>query len=378
MRTINREIVKNQLTVKEYTKLPVYLAQGIRYHAAGRLFTPKPKWSTLNVTHRCNARCIMCSEWTRPDSGNELTSGEIVDIYRNPLFNSIEKLGISGGEPTLKEDLVEIIKAILDACPRLRQVIINTNGLDTDMVVNKVEGLLTLAKQKYLKDLTVVVSLDGYGGMHERIRRIPLAFEKVRETINELKLLQREVPFYLCMNCVVQPSNFDSLADLARFSREMELPITFSPVLHSSTLIREEASRESLRLHKGHLEKLRTLLDHDLQSYLTLSNSVFWEEYFSIRSGGKRKLPCVMHNYHAGVDCDGTLYMCNADRTLAYGALHERSPEKIWYSKRAREIRKKAKRHFCPECTLCCDIPFSLRTEFFYVAALLLKGIIGK
>jgi MoaA/NifB/PqqE/SkfB family radical SAM enzyme len=290
----------------------------------------------------------------------------------------MERLGLSGGEPTLREDLAELIEAILDVRPRIQQVIINTNGLDTDKVVDKITGLLVVAEQKHLKDFTVVVSLDGYGDTHERIRRIPGAFEKVRETINKLGLLRKEKPFYLCLVCVVQPLNLDNLVDLAKFSQQIDLPITFSPVLYSSTHIREDASRESLLFHESQLEKLRTLFEHDLQPYLTLSNSIFWREYFSIMNGRKRKLPCVLRNYHAGVDCNGRLYMCDTDLSLFYGDLREEAPDKIWYKEKAREIREKAERHFCPECTVCCDVPFSLRTEFFYAARLLITGKYGK
>jgi MoaA/NifB/PqqE/SkfB family radical SAM enzyme len=308
----------------------------------------------------------------------ELTLDEIVNIYRNPLFDSIERLGLSGGEPTLREDLVEIVEAILSAQPQLQHVMINTNGLDTDTVVNKINGLLTMAERKHLKDFTVIVSVDGYGDTHERIRRIPDAFKSVNKTINSLKLLRQKIPFYLCLVCVVQPQNLDSLVDMAKFSQEMQLPITFSPVLYSSTLISEDTTREPLRFQESQLEKLRILFGRDLQPSLTLSNSLFWREYFTILSGGKRKIPCVMRNYHAGVDCNGTLYMCNSDLSLAYGDLHKDAPDRIWYSEKAREIRKKAKQHFCPECTACCDVAFSLRTEFFYAARSLLTGKYSK
>jgi hypothetical protein len=91
-------------------------------------------------------------------------------------------------------------------------------------------------------------------------------------------------------------------------------------------------------------------------------------------SGRKRRLPCPLRNFHAGVDCDGTLYMCNADLSLVYGNLHNEEPDKIWYNEKSREVRKKAERYFCHECTIHCDVAYSLRTEFFYLTMLLLKG----
>jgi len=53
--------------------------------------------------------------------------------------------------------------------------------------------------------------------------------------------------------------------------------------------------------------------------------------------------------------------------------VRDEPPDKIWYSEKAKELRKRVKKHFCPGCTICCDLAFSFTHEFFYYARFLLK-----
>ncbi len=385
MKTEYEETGSSQITVQDYFKLPYYIAKGIKYHAAGHIYTPKPLYSTLNVTHRCNSRCVMCSEWARPSNGKELTLAEISKIFRNHLFTSIERFTLSGGEATLREDLVEIVHAVLDACPQIQHILLNTNGLDPDMVTERVNRLLIVAKQKMLNAFTVIVSLDGYGDSHQRIRRVPRAFERVSETLKRLKMLQHKIPFHLRATCVVQPLNLGNLVELTNFGQETGLPITFIPIrtegmpitfapaCSEGTVLSNNASRDSLRLADYHFEELQNIFEHKLQPYLPPSHVLSWQEYFKIVGGERRKLPCFLRHHYIGVDSDGTLYMCFADTSLAYGNIQDKQPDKIWYSDKAKEIRKRAETYFCPKCTILCDVAFSLRSEFFYYAIHLLK-----
>ena len=198
-----QEVRQDRIKKKNLLKLPLYFARGVKYHAAGHIYTPKPVSVCLNVTRRCNSRCVMCSDWKRQDSVKELTVTEIGEIFRNSLFDSVENFSLSGGEPTLREDLVEIAQTVLDSCPQIKEMSLFTNGLEPTIVVEKVQGILALPNYKSLSRLTVSISLDGYGDTHQKIRRFPQAFERATETIKRLKQLQRNTPFHLCPTCVV-------------------------------------------------------------------------------------------------------------------------------------------------------------------------------
>jgi MoaA/NifB/PqqE/SkfB family radical SAM enzyme len=249
-----------------------------------------------------------------------------------------------------------------------------TNGLEPTIVMEKVQGILALPNYKSLSRLTVSISLDGYGDMHQKIRRFPQAFERATETIKRLKGLQHKAPFHLCSTCVVQPLNVDNLVQLAEFTRELGLPISFIPIRVPDCYVEDIANEPPLRFTHQDLAKLKIILDHQMQPNLPLSNAISWREYFKIAGGEKRRLPCFLAHHTAGVDSDGSLYsMCTADSSLVYGNVREEPPDKIWYSQKAKEIRKRVERYSCPKCTVCCNTAFSLREEFFYAAGFLLK-----
>jgi len=61
----------------------------------------------------------MCSIWkTKPKE--KPTLGEIQKIFTNPLLDHLETVILSGGEPTLRKDLAQIVQIILDSNPRIK------------------------------------------------------------------------------------------------------------------------------------------------------------------------------------------------------------------------------------------------------------------
>ena len=363
----------DQITAGNLLKLPSYVASGIKYHAAGRLYTPKPLYSSLRVTRRCNSKCIMCPDWTRRvDAKSELSIHEISEVYRNPLFGSLKRIGLSGGEPTLREDLVEIAQVVLELCPSITEMVLTTNGLEPGLVIEKVGRLLELRERGRLSRFSVVVSLDGYGDIHEKVRRVPRAFERVSETLKRLKELQLKKQFELYSTCVVQPSNIDNLVQLAKFGCELGLPISYIPVRIIDSRMGGVSQRDLSALPDEQLRKLRAVFEDELQHYLRPPGVLLWREYFKIVGGGKRRLPCYLLYYFAEVDSDGTLRVCVQRNSLDYGNVRVESPDRIWYSEKAREIRRKARELLCPSCDACCDVSFALAQEFFFYSSFLL------
>ena len=373
MKLEEQEARQKPISSKDILKLPHYFIRGAKYHLAGRLYFPKPAYAALHVTRRCNSRCIMCSDWKRQDDDKELTIIEIEETLKNPLFNSLESFALTGGEPTVKENLVEIAQTALKCLPELKELLLFTNGLEPDLVLKKVQGILSLTNYKSLERFTISISLDGCGETHERIRRFPHAFDRVVESIKRLKELQREKPFRLCSTCVVQPLNLDGLTAVARLGQELKLPINFIPVWTSNAPLKEHTEEDTLRLTHRHLAQLKPLLEHQLKPHLTLSNTILWQEYYRMTEGRMRRLPCFLAHRNVYIDSDGTMYICSVDDSLVYGNVRQKPPDEIWYSKEARAVREKARKHVCPSCLICCNIALSLREEFFYAAGLLLK-----
>ena len=101
---------------------PVY-AQGPRSLASVRLLR-------LSVTDRCNLRCAYCM----PEGGMQfadrdelLRPADFEAVARTALELGIESLKITGGEPTVRGDLLEIVRRLAALGPR--DLSLTTNGM---------------------------------------------------------------------------------------------------------------------------------------------------------------------------------------------------------------------------------------------------------
>src|SRR5215212_9919496 len=117
----------------------------------------------LFVTSRCNAFCQTCFYHEELNQPGDMTFAQLEKVSRTmPL---ITDLWLSGGEPTLRRDVPELIDMFVQN-NGVRRVIIPTNGLIKTRVGEIVERALSNNKSI---DLYLNVALDGYGETHDRI-----------------------------------------------------------------------------------------------------------------------------------------------------------------------------------------------------------------
>ncbi len=373
---------KKALFLRKLLSAPSYsigrVIDGIRYHSAGRIYTPKPFYLQFFITHKCNSRCIMCDIW-KENNYPDLNTREIQKILSNPLFDSITTLAISGGEAILRKDLVDIIEMSFSVLPKLKNFGIGTNGLDTDLIVKKVTQIRSLPSYKNLKNFNVMISVDGVGKTHDFIRGIPGTFEKVQKTISALKKMQDDPIFTLNLNCVVQKSNASELHEIQRFAKKHDLPLTFSPVVIPE---KGKVTREPLlhNFNSKHLLKTdeNNEMLHDFFQYspindIGMRNSAFWKDYFRVLDGKKRKIPCVLLYHSISIDADGHAFICGRDSSLSYGNIKDTDINAIWYAKTYKNLRKNARKNICSSCTRSCSIYFSLEFELFYLMKYMIK-----
>ncbi|MCI4345355.1 MAG: GTP 3',8-cyclase MoaA [Thermoplasmata archaeon] len=80
----------------------------------------------ISLTQRCNLRCVFCHMEGQPVSREELTAAEIEDAVRGAALAGIRRVKLTGGEPTLRTDLPEIVSRIR---PHVEELSMTTNGL---------------------------------------------------------------------------------------------------------------------------------------------------------------------------------------------------------------------------------------------------------
>lgn len=143
----------------------------------------RPYKLNFSITYWCQSRCQHCSIWAiRPT--NELKLEEIKEFAKqNSYFKWIE---LTGGEPFLRGDIVEVVKAFRDSCKGLYLLTIPTNSLCAyDMEIKKLEQIAQLG----IPNIVITVSLDGYRELEDKIRGVPGNYDKAIRMFKGIKEL---------------------------------------------------------------------------------------------------------------------------------------------------------------------------------------------
>jgi cyclic pyranopterin phosphate synthase len=128
----------------------------------------------LSVTDRCNYKCVYCRTGTDGAQYSELATEEYLRLARIFVSLGIEKLRLTGGEPLLRKDLVEMVRELA----KLRTPA--GDKLDIALTTN---GHLLAELAQPLKDAglsRITVSMDAVDApTFERITRVPGSFARV-------------------------------------------------------------------------------------------------------------------------------------------------------------------------------------------------------
>lgn len=92
----------------------------------------------VSVTDRCNLNCVYCDREGVGTPSSEMTVEEVTRIVRLGARLGMTKVKVTGGEPLLRGDIVDIITAAADI-PAVEEVSMVTNGV---LLAGKAEALV--------------------------------------------------------------------------------------------------------------------------------------------------------------------------------------------------------------------------------------------
>src|ERR1041385_746505 len=191
----------------------------------------------LFVTSRCNAFCQTCFYHEELNQPGDMTFAQIEKVSRT--MPPITDLWLSGGEPTLRRDLSNIIDLFV-ANNGVDRIIIPTNGLIKTRVYDVVDRALGNNPRI---DLYLNIALDGYGQTHDRIRGVPGNWTKTLDCIEFLYPLKTRYTdrVRLNVNTVVCAENYTEIDMLAEFMwANYKLDGQYFNIIRGETLVGEE------------------------------------------------------------------------------------------------------------------------------------------
>jgi Fe-coproporphyrin III synthase len=355
--------------LKHLFRLPSYITEGIMYHLNGTLFTPRPRMIQFPVCDRCNARCIMCNRWQKKTK-SEIGLNKIREVFENDLFSQVEDVNLHGGEPTLRKDLAGICKIIQDACPNLKRMWISTNGFGTKRVETRIKEIFKLMNFKNLDSLEINVSIDGLEETHDKIRGIKGGFKQSIKTIQKLSELSKEYPLKISIGTVIQPLNLYQIEEIEKLAKNLGVPVHFQPLMFDKFFNINFDS--NLKFSKNDLKEFHKLIERKLSKGFSTSN-FYWCDLLSMMIGENRKSPCAFDRYVFSLYPTGEVLPCSREDWIVFGNVYDNSADRIWYSRKSKEIRLKMRKEVCPTCSFYCGVEFALQKEFFTYLIFYLK-----
>jgi MoaA/NifB/PqqE/SkfB family radical SAM enzyme len=268
--------------------VPVFLAK-YAYLSVVR----KPVLVHFEVTMRCNARCGFCDYWkTDPaEKKNELKSFVDAARFFNPMM-----ITYTGGEPTLRRDLEDIVSAV-DRAVKVQYSTLITHG-----------GMLTPERAKSLWDAGIHqfnISLDYLDERHDRARGIPGLARKIFDNIPRMRELGVNA---IRFNTVIRDSNLDQLMAIVMRAREMKVAVNFSSYTDSKNGNRDDLiENDRIRALE---EVIRELLAYKKKNRGVITNSDYYLEQIPRYVRGEITEPCRSGIRTIHVDPTGHVKRC--------------------------------------------------------------------
>ncbi|MDR4492015.1 MAG: GTP 3',8-cyclase MoaA [Candidatus Nitrosocosmicus sp.] len=174
----------------------------------------------ISITDRCNMRCVYClpsnnAKWL--DQENLLSYEQIIRLAKIFVYLGIEKVKITGGEPTVRSNVENLVKS-LSSIKGLRSVSMTTNGL---LIKDKIKILkdcglesLNISLDTFKPDRFKAMSGGGsIDGFHKVIGAINTALDENLQ---------------LKVNVVIMRGwNDDEIPRFVKFSRETGCTVKF-------------------------------------------------------------------------------------------------------------------------------------------------------
>lgn len=314
-------------------------------------FPIRPRNLNFVVTYRCNSRCMVCDIWKKyqDDSSlakEELTLEEIKNFFQqNKSFLNRVTVGLTGGEPFLRRDLVKIIKVIRETIPA-PVIGIQTNGLTPELIQERLREV-----KKIYPKIGLGVSLDGIGETHDRVRGVKGAFEKALKTIEYARGLDMG---WISTGMTITPWNYKEVLKVRHLAEKYGCEFSCFLPDSSDYFGNKGKSYELSEEAKGVvIEELKEFSYH------------YYMDNLKLQLEGKRRraLPCYSGYTSLVLDPWGNVLPCVL-RSETFGNIRERPLKEILYSPKARRIKERIKN--CT-CWSQCEVSTSASVDPFDV-----------
>jgi len=335
---------------------------------------------TFFVTHRCNFRCQHCFflDKLNPKDFKELSLDEIGKMAS--CMDDLLFMSVTGGEPFLREDIVDIIK-IFYKNNQLKNLVIPTNGFLEDKILSGSSGILENCPEL---GFNIGISIDDFEEEHDKLRGVKGSFKRAINTFFELKKLKKDFP-HLSIE-IVTTMNAKNQHNLERFYDFVLGEL--QPDAVNLSLVRGKPGNTDLLnfdldIYKRIVNKIQNAyVEGNLSGYrnFSLSNYAFSVRMISpqilmkLIEEDRWQIPCLAGTFSGVLYSNGDLYPCEMlNRKIGNVRDVNYNLKELWSSEKAEKIRSFIHRSKC-YCEHPCNFTINLLFNWRYLVDILYYG----
>jgi len=337
-----------------------------------------PEFITFFVTNKCCLKCQHCFFWKELNNNvTELNLSEIKKIAQN--INKFTYLALTGGEPYLREDLLDIVCAFSN---KIKNLSISTNGYLTNKTIATTKEML---KKNNRINITIIVSIDGIKEKHDEIRGVKGSFDKAVETIIQLNNLKEKYSnLNVGISITYMKQNQNEIFKIYNYALKLK------PDSISIALVRGDARNPiSKEVNINNYRKIYQQMDKDFMSgklpgysgffisdFVIAMRMLLWRLTLKIYHKKRYISPCYAGMLSGIIYANGDVFPCELlNKKVGNIKDFNYNFKKLWLSEKAKEINKfiKNSKCFCiHDCNLICNILFNPR-HIFKLLPIILK-----
>jgi MoaA/NifB/PqqE/SkfB family radical SAM enzyme len=316
----------------------------------------------------------MCSNWQHGDRKSDMTIDQLEPVMRHPFWGSIDNLNNSGGEPTTRNDLPELVELFHRHLPRMRKLGINTTGLTPHRAIPMLTRIVRFCEDHDLL-LSVRVSLDGVGDIHDQVRHVKHGFDKACETIEAMQALSREhAHFQFGLAATIFATNLDDASNILAWARSKQLDIVFNMLRFTDAMLNNRELESKIGFRAREEQFMRTFFLDRVQEESVLSGQTFLYLHYAemIANGYHRTMPCPFQSQGLLLNPSGDLHYCENSRRI--GNVLTTPAQDLYFLAENLAHRQEIKDSVCPTCLSPCQVNVGAMKQFVPYAKFLMRA----
>ncbi len=316
----------------------------------------RPTVFIFNCTWVCDAKCEMCNNWKWGNRKEDITLEQLDGVMDSDFWHQVENLNISGGEPTTRLDLPEMVELFHRRLPRMRKIGINTTGLTPSRAIPMLTRIVDFCGEKNLL-ISIRVSIDGVGDMHDQVRNVKRGFDKASQTIEAMQALAARSPhFQFGIASTIFSKNLDDANKIHAWAKSKNLDLVFNMLRFTDNMLHNKELESEIGFKTREEKFMREFfLDRVAEESVFSGQSFMYLHYADmIANGYHRTMPCPFQRQGLLLNPNGDLFFCENSEKM--GNVLETPASELYFGKTQLDSREKMKRDTCPTCLSPCQV----------------------